>query len=76
MIISIHQPNFLPWLGYFYKIAASDMFIVLDDVQYTKNSYINRSQIKTPQGCLWLTVPVHASLSNKIIEVRIFQKMR
>lgn len=73
MIISIHQPNFLPWLGYFYKIAASDMFIVLDDVQYTKNSYINRSQIKTPQGCLWLTVPVHASLSNKINEVRISQ---
>lgn len=71
MIISIHQPNFCPWLGYFYKIACSDLFIILDDAQYTKNSYINRSQIKTPQGLLWLTVPVHASLSSKINEVKI-----
>ncbi len=69
MIISIHQPNFFPWLGYFYKIAHSDMFVVLDDVQYTKNSYINRSQIKTPQGCFWLTIPVHRSLSTKINEI-------
>jgi hypothetical protein len=58
MIVAIHQPNFLPWLGYFYKIVRSDVFVILDNVQYTKNSYINRNKIKTPNGEAWLTVPV------------------
>jgi len=58
MIVAIHQPNFLPWLGYFYKLAKSDVFVLLDNVQYTKNSFINRNRIKTPQGAIWLTVPV------------------
>lgn len=57
MIAAIHQPNYLPWLGYFYKILNSDVFILLDDVQYAKNSYINRTRIKGPAGPQWLTVP-------------------
>jgi hypothetical protein len=61
MIAAIHQPNFVPWLGYFYKIAHCDLFIILDDVQFTKNSFINRNRIKTPQGQLWLTLPVEQS---------------
>lgn len=60
-IISIHQPNFLPWIGYFYKIIKSDIFVILDDVQYTKNSFINRNKIKTPDGEQWLTIPVKHS---------------
>lgn len=61
MIVSIHQPNFIPWLGYFYKINQSDIFVLLDDVQYTKNGFTNRNRIKTPQGELWLTLPVKQS---------------
>jgi hypothetical protein len=58
VVVAIHQPNFLPWLGYFYKLAKSNIFVLLDNVQYTKNSFINRNKIKTPQGAQWLTVPV------------------
>jgi hypothetical protein len=58
MIVAIHQPNFLPWLGYFYKMARCDRFVLLDSVSFAKGSYTNRVQIKTPQGPQWLTVPV------------------
>lgn len=58
MIVSIHQPAYLPWLGYFDRIAKSDTFIFLDNVQFERNSYTNRNQIKTPRGPIWLTVPV------------------
>lgn len=58
MIVGIHQPNYLPWLGYFYKVARSDIFVFLDNVQYSKNSIINRNKIKTPQGAAWLAVGV------------------
>jgi len=54
----IHQPNYLPGLTYFDKIACCDVFIFLDNVQYTKNNWINRNKIKTPNGDQWLTVPV------------------
>lgn len=56
--VAIHQPNYLPWLGYFYKIASCDMFVLLSNVQYAKNSIINRSKIKTSQGASWLTIGV------------------
>lgn len=58
LIVAVHQPNYIPWIGYFYKIMKSDIFVLYDDVQYTKNSYINRNKIKTPQGDCWLTLPV------------------
>ncbi|EKE02083.1 MAG: WbqC-like protein family protein [uncultured bacterium] len=58
MILSAHQPAYLPWLGYFDKMFKSDIFIYLDSVQYEKNSFTNRNKIKTPQGEMWLTVPI------------------
>ncbi|MGQ0662591.1 MAG: WbqC family protein [Pseudomonadota bacterium] len=58
MIVSINQPAYLPWLGYYHRIANSDLHIVLDDVQFEKNSFTNRNKIRTRDGWCWLTVPV------------------
>lgn len=58
MILTAHQPVYLPWLGLFHKIALSDTFCIFDDVQYLKKDWNNRNRIKTNAGTLWLTVPV------------------
>ncbi|RZJ22733.1 hypothetical protein E0H88_03360 [Acinetobacter sp. ANC 4216] len=73
MILSAHQPAYLPWLGYFEKIALSDVFIYMDNVQYEKNSFINRNYIKTPFGKQLLTIPVHSNghLSKTILEINM-----
>jgi hypothetical protein len=55
--LSIHQPAYIPWLGYFDRIDKSDIFIFLDTVQFEKNSYTNRNRIKGPNGPYWLTIP-------------------
>jgi WbqC-like protein family len=61
MIVSINQPAYLPWLGYFHRIAAADAHIVLDHVQFEKNSFTNRNKIRMRQGWGWLTVPVETA---------------
>jgi hypothetical protein len=61
VIVSINQPAYLPWLGYFDRIAQSDLHILLDDVQIERNtrtSFTNRNKIRTSQGWAWLTVPI------------------
>jgi hypothetical protein len=58
MIAAIHQPNYLPWIGYFYKITNCDIFVLLDTVQYEKNGFVNRNKIKTSRGIEWLTIGV------------------
>lgn len=58
MILSAHQPVYLPWLGLFHKIALADLFIAFDQVQYQPKDWNNRNRIKTPQGAIWLSVPV------------------
>ena len=61
VIVSVNQPAYLPWLGYFDRIAASDLHVVLDNVQFEKNSFVNRNRIMTARGPTWLTVPVQTS---------------
>jgi len=71
MIISIHQPQYIPWLPYFIKIQKSDLFVFLDSVAFQKNGLQNRNEIKTGQGRLWLTVPINHNLGQKISETTI-----
>jgi len=71
MKIAIHQPHYLPWLGYFAKWSAADLFVFLDTVQYEKNGWQNRNRIKTREGPRWLTVPVRAKLGTPIRDVLI-----
>ncbi len=71
MIISIHQPNYFPWIGYFFKILKSDAFVFLDDVQFSKNSYINRAVILENKKDTWITIPVKKKLNYKINQVKI-----
>lgn len=67
----IHQPTFIPWLGLIEKIYRSDIFIVFDTSTVRKNSVINRNKIKTPQGAIWLTVPIHATLKTPVNKMKI-----
>jgi WbqC-like protein family len=72
VIVSVHQPHFLPWLGYFNKALQSDVFVWLDSVQFRKNYFQNRTRIQDGAGrVMWLTLPVHAHLGMPIAEVRI-----
>jgi hypothetical protein len=66
MLYAAHQPHYLPWLRYLHKVAAVDVFVLLDDAQYTKNGWQNRTRIKGPEGPILLTVPVQARLGARI----------
>ena len=70
---AILQSCYIPWKGYFDIIAAVDVFVVYDDVQYSKNHWHNRNLIKTQHGLKWLTVPVSRGCdkSNLIDSMRI-----
>ncbi|MGQ0713230.1 MAG: WbqC family protein [Gemmatimonadaceae bacterium] len=69
-VAAIHQPNFLPWLGYFSKMAQCDVFILLDHVQLSRGSYTNRVKIKTHDGTPWLTVPFRHSGDSRYPAIR------
>ncbi len=73
MILTAHQPVYLPWLGLFHKIAISDAYCYFDDVQYQVKDWNNRNKIKTLQGPIWLTVPVLTTgyREKKIREIEI-----
>ena len=71
-IISIHQPVYLPWLGFFEKIISSEKFVLLDDVQYEKNGFQNRNKIRTSDGDMWLTIPVKTKSKTLLKNVEKF----
>jgi len=75
LITAGHQPNYLPWLGFFDKMSKCDIFIIEDNVQYEHNGFVNRNKIKTPNGIKWLTVPVeHVGRPLLINQVKIANK--
>ncbi len=71
MLVGIHQPHYLPWLRYLNKVARSDVFILLDDVQYEKNGFQNRNKIKPAQGWTYLTAPVLKPTLRPIAEIEL-----
>lgn len=60
MILTAHQPVYLPWLGLFHKIALADKFCIFDIAQYQNKDFNNRNRIKTNTGSIWLSVPVES----------------
>lgn len=70
MKVGIHQPDYIPWLGLFYKMYLSDVFIHLDDAQYSNEAAHNFNVIKTPQGALRLKFPVEQHMGDIIKNVR------
>lgn len=58
MIVTIHQPEHMPWLGFFDKVRHADTFVLLDNAQFEKNYFQNRNKIRTQKGWSWVTVPV------------------
>lgn len=73
MIVTIHQPEYLPWISFFDRVQKSDVLVILDNVGYQKNGFINRNKIKTRStssgqaGWTWLTIPVLGRSPNKKI---------
>lgn len=57
-VVAICQSNYIPWKGYFDMINMADVFVLYDDMQYTRRDWRNRNKIMTPSGLQWLTIPV------------------
>jgi hypothetical protein len=71
MKCAIMQPTYLPWIGYFDLMDQVDVFVLLDNVQFSRQSWQQRNRIKTRQGLLWLTVPVNRKFPQMIQDVEI-----
>ncbi len=71
MICTVHQPNYLPYLGFFDKASQSDLFIIYDTTQFKKNDWQNRNRLCSPEGWQWITVSILHSFGQKINEVEI-----
>ncbi len=71
MIVFVHQPEYIPWLGFFDKLARCDTFVIYDDAQYQHGGFHNRNKIRTARGWEWLTVPIVHGHPQTIKDVRI-----
>jgi len=73
VVLTAHQPLYLPWLGFFHKVAMSDTFCLWDDVQFAPNDFMHRNKIKTATGETWLTVPIlmHGHREKMILDMHI-----
>jgi hypothetical protein len=73
MILTAHQPVYLPWLGLFHKVLLSDTYCIFDIAQYQTKDFVNRNKIKSSNGSHWLTVPVESKnhYEKRICDVKI-----
>jgi len=76
MKVTIHQPEHMPWLGFFHKINMADVFVILDNVQYRKNYFQNRNKIRTSNGWTWIKVPVSYNMDTLINNVTIVSNLK
>jgi len=79
IIVGIHQPNFMPWVGYFYKIHRASDFVFLDNIQIetkSKQAFVNRVKVNTGAGETWLTCPIskEKSTSKLIMDIQFVDK--
>jgi hypothetical protein len=72
MRVFVHQPEYLPWLGFFDKLARCDVYVVYDDAQYQHGGFHNRNRIRTPAGWEWLTVPIMHGHPQTLKDVKIY----
>jgi len=71
-IVTAHQPNYLPWIGFFSKIKQSDCLIIADTVVMGDKSVFNRNKIRTNNGWVYLTIPIgHKALNRKICDIKL-----
>lgn len=72
--VCIHQPDFIPYLGFFHRLLETDVFVILDDAQFIKDGWHHRDQIKTAAGKSWITLPINRDdWFKNINEVRLVQ---
>lgn len=71
MICTIHQPNYLPYLGFFEKANNSDIFVLYDTTQFKKNDWQNRNKLCSGNGWQWISMPILHDFGQKIFEVKI-----
>ncbi len=71
MICTVHQPNYLPYLGFFDKASRCDIFILYDSTQFKKNDWQNRNRLCTKEEWQWISIPVLHNFGQKIFETKI-----